>query len=152
MAFLCLSLEPELRVGVLQKRPGAYIVIAGQRFLRMPVEEVLFYDWIVAAASGCLALEIHVEPDHPLVQTELSLPKLSYLDRDPFVRIWLTQRRGGVPMGKEAFGDLFFFQGAQGALAIVVGIEEWLSSREREVVLSILRREYGWDLCNKPNL
>lgn len=47
--------------------------------------------------------------------------------------------RGGVPVGKEAFGDLFFFQAEDGRLAIVVGIQEWLSPRECELLLTYLR-------------
>jgi hypothetical protein len=51
-----------------------------------------------------------------------------------------------MPMGKEAFGDLFFYGRQDGTLAIAVGLEEWLSPGERDLLLSALRKEYPFDL------
>jgi hypothetical protein len=142
MSFLCLILEAQLRVCLLEACPGTSITTGGQLFTQRATEEVVFYDWIVDATTGVHALEIHLPPDHPLLKMRTPLSQLSYVDTDCFVRIWLTRHRSGVPAGKEAFGDLFFFQAEDCRLAIVVGIQEWLSSRERELLLSNLGREY----------
>jgi hypothetical protein len=80
-----------------------------------------------------------------LLGTRTPLSQFPYIDTDCFVRIWLTENRDGVPIGKEAFGDLLFYQAEDGRLAIVVGIQEWLSPRERELLLSNLRRVYPSD-------
>jgi hypothetical protein len=145
MSFLCLILEPRLRVCLLEACPGTSITTSGQLFTQRATEEVVFYDWIVDATTGVHALEIHLPFDHPLLKMRTPLSQLPYVDTDCFVRIWLTRHRGGVPVGKEAFGDLFFFQAEDGRLAIVVGIQEWLSPRECELLLTNLRGEYPSD-------
>jgi hypothetical protein len=142
MSLLCLILEPQLRVCLLDTFPGSSITTSGQLFTQRATEEVVFYDWIVDATTGVHGLEIHLPPDHPLLKMRTPLSQLPYVDMNCFVRIWLTRHRRGVPLGKEAFGDLFFFHAEDGKLAIVVGIQEWLSPRERELLLNNLRGEY----------
>jgi len=121
---------------LLEDHPGPSIRLGGEFFARRTTEEFVFYDWIADKTTAIQALEIHLPPDDSLLKTRLPFSQISYIDTQCFVQIWFTANRDGTPMGKEAFGDILFFEANDGRLAVVVGIEDWLSPSERQQLLS----------------
>ena len=139
--FLLLILGPKLRLRLLSQEPGQEIATAdGCLFIQQRQdEEAVFYDWLADEASVIQGIEIHLAPDHPSLRATPPLTSLEYVTLGPFVRIWFARTRDGMPLGKEAFGDLFFFRDKNNTLAILVGISEWLSRKEQDSLLKNLQ-------------
>ena len=132
MRWLCLLLGPQLRVRLLKGELGPSIVVDGLRLSERPTTEpLIFYDWIVDSAGAVGALEIHLEPEHPLFRTSISFGQLPYIDTEGFLLIWLSGQREYKALNLEAFGDLELFESKDGRLAIVVGIDGPLSAGQR---------------------
>ena len=140
MRSIFLLTEPVLCVKVVEGDLGQSIDFGDYRFsLRKTTEDIVFYDWLSDRDGSLCALEIHLPPDHPALATSTPFNKLRYVDTDCFPHIWLIERRECRELGKEAFGDIFFFGADDGRLGIVVGIDDWLSQQERDRLLRDLR-------------
>jgi hypothetical protein len=144
MQSLCLILGPQLQVELVERRLGkADKVGVHQLTERKTGEELVFYDWIADRNGALMGLEIHLGPDHPSLKTLVALEQLPYVETDGFVRIWLSDAPEWWPLGKEAFGDIRFFEDRRGVLVIVVGIDDWLSEDERGELLRRIRARLG---------
>jgi hypothetical protein len=139
MRWLRLSIDPKLSVAVLQAEVGEFLEAEGCTFRRrMPARDIVFYDWIADRNGAIRALEIHLPMDDPCLKTATPLDQLPHVDVDGFARFWLLGAQDCTELGYEAFGDIFFFGAADGRLAIVVGLVDWLSDRQRNQLLSDL--------------
>ena len=134
-----------LRSWLIEGQLGASISLGGFLFKRRTTAgEVIFYDWIADRGGAIRGLEIHLPPDDPSLKTLTPLEQMGHVDTGCFMRIWLTEQRGCSPLGREAFGDVYFFGAEDGRLAIVVGIDDWLSPVERDGLLTDLGFA-GWE-------
>jgi hypothetical protein len=136
MNFLVLVLKQTLSVHSLHTQPSDHFVVNGERFFRRKTkdEEAVFYDWLADRTGVIQALEIHLPADHPLVRGRPPVASLEYVTINPFLCIWFGRTREALPLGKEAFGDLFFFHNENHNLGVVVGTRDWLSDKERELL------------------
>jgi hypothetical protein len=140
MTFLAIRVDPQLTVGLLNYERTPTIDLNGQSFtLRQIGEESVFYDWFASPTGVIQALDIHLSATHPVLRTSVSVLSLSHVDTRCFFVLWFTPRRDAAGIGKEAFGDIYFFGGPDEELAILVGIHDWLSPMERASLL----REFG---------
>lgn len=139
MRWLCLIVEPKLRAALLEGPLLGTFRLEGFRFTQRPTSrDVVFYDWIVDHTDAVRGLEIHLPPDAECVRTDTPFEQLPHVDADYFVRVWFSSVRGCFQLGREAFGDIFFYEADGRRLAVVVGVDEWLSQRERDRLLSDL--------------
>jgi hypothetical protein len=131
MSHLCVLVEEPLFFARLDYRSTDFINVRGVSYKKRAISEndVVFYDWI-ADDDDVRGLEIHLPLDHPLLRSSVPLNSVSSIETDCFVRIWLSNTRAGVAQGKEAFGDIYFFSTDNNRVAIVVGLQSWLSSSQ----------------------
>jgi hypothetical protein len=142
MRKLCLVIEPHLYGRLIEGQSERPLDLDGCRFTqRATREQIIFYDWIADRAGAIHGLEIHLLPTHPALRTLTPFERLPHVEVGCFVRVWFSKGRDYFPLGKEAFGDIWFFEAKDGRLAIVVGIDEWLSQSERDPLLEDLRAE-----------
>jgi hypothetical protein len=140
MAHLGIIVEEPLAFERLESGLTDSINVRGNVYEKRPVPdgEMVFYDWIIDDHDIIRGLEIHLPPDHPLFQSSIPLTTVSLIEARCFVRLWLGQNRGGKPQGKEAFGDMCFFATSTHRLAVVVGLDSWLSLSQRDSLLGRL--------------
>jgi hypothetical protein len=140
MQWLRLIIDPSLRVGLIEGQLGHSIDLDGRVFThRATPEEIVFYDWLADSGSAVCGLEIHLPPEHPVLRTSTPFSLLQHVEVDYFMRIWLSERRSCLPLGREAFGDIWFFEAQDARLAIVFGIDDWLSQGERDRLVGDLQ-------------
>lgn len=140
MTSLCIFVQEPLRFAVLADRPGERMTFDGGIYTKRSYSEddVVFYDWIIDERRIVRALELHLDPDDPLLYSCVPFEDIGAIDSDMFVRIWLSADRTGSPQGKEAFEDIWFFGTGAGALAVVVGLDSWLAASEAKALLAML--------------
>lgn len=92
----------------------------------------IFYDWILGRADEIVGIELHCLPGERILASRVPLTALDEVEVAPFPRIWFRNARLGEPAGYEAFGDLTFFADAENNLAIVVGLDDWLSTEQQD--------------------
>jgi hypothetical protein len=142
MHQLCILVEEPLLFARLESFLTDGISVQGRVYKNRPTSDsdLVFYDWIIDEADVVRGLEIHLPPEHPLLQSSVPLNSISCIEIDCYVRIWLGKNRVGSAQGKEAFGDIFFFGSNTNQLAIVVGLDSWLSpSQSNSLLMSLVQ-------------
>ena len=140
MIQLCIVVEEPLRCERLHSSLTDFISVRGSVYKKRPEPDdaVVFYDWIIDDADCVRGLEIHLPPSHRLLQSDTPLNSISFIEIDCFVRIWFGKDRVGEAQGMEAFGDISFFGTDMNELAVVVGLDAWLSVSQRNSLLTSL--------------
>jgi hypothetical protein len=138
MTELCILVEEPLSFARLDNHLADSICVQGSNYEKRPTsdDDLVFYDWIIDESDVVRGLEIHLPSGHPLLQSCVPLNEISQVETNCFVRLWFGTNRTGTPQGKEAFGDIFFFGAESNKLAIVVGLDSWLSLSQGKFLLA----------------
>ena len=89
MEQLCILVEEPLSFTKLDNSSESVIIVRGNEYKKRqdPDEGIVFYDWIVDENGLARALEIHLAPDHPLLESNFPLNRIALVETDCFVRV-----------------------------------------------------------------
>jgi hypothetical protein len=123
MTWHILTLDNAPHFETLRDCPSGNVLILDRLYdqVRLAELDLVFNDAIVASDGSPLAIEFHVDHQHPFYRTinqDHALDLFDYVDHTPFPCIWFSHRRDGKQMGFEAFGNLRLFRRDDGVHAI----------------------------------
>ena len=134
MDALCVFVERSLSIDTLEYQSEDSFKFGDRIYTRRLASGCVFYDWIVDDSNVPRGLEIHLSPNDPLLRTPDDVSDHIVSESLPFFGVWLGGSRQGTPQAMEAFGDIEFFEDRSGNLAIVVGLDMWLTSDQKESI------------------
>jgi hypothetical protein len=151
MASLVLIVQQPLRIIYLNDCPGFPAHIDGFFYQVEEIDEdVVFYDWLADSEDRIHGLEIHIPSSALQSKSKLPLTEVLALDLNIYPRFWLSQQRDGSPLGLEAFGDIAFGRSTDGRLAIIVGLDNWLTPAQSGQLQSLYGQQAGGDQSPIP--